>query len=61
MSFIDAGDREYLEWVALPDVLKALEINEAKVTVKAALLFYGQAALLVALLLFGYHVLGSFN
>lgn len=57
VSMIDLGDREYLEWVALPEVLKALDINEAKVSAKATLLFYGQTALLAALLLFGgYHV-----
>lgn len=44
--------------MVFPDVLQALEINEAKVAEKAAYLFYSGGSLLLGIALFGgYYVL----
>jgi len=51
-SMADSRD-DQLKWMVLPDILEALEINEAKVSEKAAYLFYGGASLLLGIIVFG--------
>jgi cytochrome bd-type quinol oxidase subunit 2 len=53
VSVMSENQDDFLRWMALPDVLEALEINESKVSEKAAYLFYAGASLLLGIVLFG--------